>query len=166
VLRRRLLDPPAASVVYELTETGRELGRATVPLARWGARHFTSAARAPEESYRAEWWLVFLADSLNAQGRHERSAEYEFRVDGSVARLRIAEGHAEVLPGEGVSPADAVVRSDAATVAALIGERTTIAEAVAAGRVQADGEPESLASLLELLDSQLRSIVGGVGESS
>ena len=33
LITRRTLPPPAASKVYELTEAGRELGRATVPLA-------------------------------------------------------------------------------------------------------------------------------------
>jgi DNA-binding HxlR family transcriptional regulator len=35
---RRTLPPPAASKVYILTEDGRDLGRAIVPLAAWGVR--------------------------------------------------------------------------------------------------------------------------------
>ena len=38
VLRRRVLPPPAASTVYELTEWGQELEEVLVRLGRWGAR--------------------------------------------------------------------------------------------------------------------------------
>ncbi len=36
IVRRRELDPPAAAVVYELTEFGRGLERPMIELARWG----------------------------------------------------------------------------------------------------------------------------------
>ncbi|WP_435591671.1 winged helix-turn-helix transcriptional regulator [Nocardia sp. bgisy118] len=160
VLRRRLLDPPNVHVAYELTDIGRELGRAAVPLAMWGARHFTDAPRSAEESFRAEWWLVFLADSLNARQSPGLCAEYEFHVDDSVTRLRIADGHADVLSGTHDTPVDAVLHSDSATVAAVIGGRTTIADAFTAGRIQGEGDPEKLAYLLDLLNSQLRSMSG------
>ena len=38
VLQRRVLPPPAASTVYELTDWGRELDAVVVQLGRWGAR--------------------------------------------------------------------------------------------------------------------------------
>ncbi|MGW0637671.1 winged helix-turn-helix transcriptional regulator [Nocardia salmonicida] len=155
VVRRRLLDPPVASVVYELTTRGHELARAMVPLALWGARHFMSAERAPEESFRAEWALVFLADRLNSATPANLNAEYEFHIDDSVARLRVSDGEVDVVTGNGGTSADAVLRCDSATAAALAGGRTTLADAITAGLIQAEGQPESLAELLELLSSQL-----------
>lgn len=44
VIRRRLLPPPAASAVYELTESGSELGNIVYALDQWGANSLTSAA--------------------------------------------------------------------------------------------------------------------------
>ncbi|MFD9549283.1 winged helix-turn-helix transcriptional regulator [Nocardia salmonicida] len=155
VVRRRLLDPPVASVVYELTTRGHELARAMVPLALWGARHFMSAERAPEESFRAEWALVFLADRLNSATPANLNAEYEFHIDDSVARLRVSDGEVDVVTGNGGTSADAVLRCDSATAAALAGGRTTLADAITAGLIQAEGQPELLAELLELLSSQL-----------
>src|ERR1043166_7871758 len=38
VVRRRRLPPPAASVVYQLTETGRELEPIVLALGGWGLR--------------------------------------------------------------------------------------------------------------------------------
>ncbi|MFC9875811.1 winged helix-turn-helix transcriptional regulator [Nocardia salmonicida] len=155
VVRRRLLDPPVASVVYELTTRGHELARAMVPLALWGARHFMSAERAPEESFRAEWALVFLADRLNSATPANLNAEYEFHIDDSVARLRVSDGKVDVVTGNDGTSADAVLRCDSATAAALAGGRMTLADAIAAGLIQAEGQPESLAELLDLLSSQL-----------
>jgi DNA-binding HxlR family transcriptional regulator len=37
VVHRRLLPPPAASTVYELTESGHELDEIVVQLLQWGA---------------------------------------------------------------------------------------------------------------------------------
>lgn len=155
VVRRRLLDPPVASVVYELTTRGHELARAMVPLALWGARHFMDAGRAPEESFHAEWALVFLADRLNGATSANLNAEYEFHIDDSVARLRVRDGAVDVVEGKSATSADAVLRCDSATVAALAGARMTLTDALTDGLIQAEGQPESLAELLELLNSQL-----------
>jgi DNA-binding HxlR family transcriptional regulator len=54
VARRRLLPPPAGSVVYELTERGRELGRIVLALDEWGTRTRTAVAREPVRPGRRE----------------------------------------------------------------------------------------------------------------
>jgi DNA-binding HxlR family transcriptional regulator len=50
VVRRRLLPAPASSMVYELTDAGRELSRIVLKLERWGER---SAAAAPDATKRS-----------------------------------------------------------------------------------------------------------------
>jgi DNA-binding HxlR family transcriptional regulator len=44
VVRRRLLPPPASSMVYELTDGGRELSRIVLKLEQWGERSLAAAA--------------------------------------------------------------------------------------------------------------------------
>jgi hypothetical protein len=106
-----------------------------------------SETRKPEESYRAEWVLVFLTESLDPAASAGVSAGYRFHIDDSTARLRIADGHAT----DSAAPADADLRSDSATVAAIAGGRTTIADAIADGRLRADGDPGALGKLLPLV---------------
>ncbi|WP_063002671.1 winged helix-turn-helix transcriptional regulator [Nocardia mikamii] len=154
IARRRLGTPPAASVVYELTATGRELARAVIPLALWGARHYMSDESASGESYRPEWALVFLADDLDPATLAGVTADYDFHIDENTVRLRIADGHATVTAPE-EAPADAELTSDAATLAAIAGGRTTIGDAVTNGRLRAGGNPEALQTLLSILDTQL-----------
>src|SRR5438067_3219495 len=50
VVSREELRPPAARQVYELTEDGRRLAEATVPLIAWGAGRL--GRREPTESFR------------------------------------------------------------------------------------------------------------------
>src|SRR5437763_13541599 len=52
VIARRTLPPPAASVVYELTEYGRALEGPLLALGRWGAR--SMRAREPAQTLRSE----------------------------------------------------------------------------------------------------------------
>ncbi len=166
LVRRRLLEPPVAAVAYELTSAGRELARATIPLALWGARRFMGEQRPPTESFRAEWALVFLADGLDPATLRHTAAEYEFHIDDSIARMRIADGRADVVGGASEHPADVVLRSDAATVAAIAGGRLTIADAVTGRRIQADGDHESIQALVTLLETRLKSFLTQVDVQS
>lgn len=162
IARRRLGAPPAASVVYELTTTGRELARAVIPLALWGARHCMSDVSTTGESFRPEWALVFLADGLDPATLAGVTADYDFHIDESTVRLRIADGHATVTAAD-ATPADAELTSDAATFAAIAGGRTTISDAVTDGRLRAEGNPEALQTLLAILDTQLTNHLARTG---
>ncbi|WP_431958339.1 winged helix-turn-helix transcriptional regulator [Nocardia lijiangensis] len=165
LVRRRLLDPPVKAVAYELTVAGRELARAVIPLALWGARYFMGEQRPPTERFRAEWALVFLADSLEPAALRDITAEYEFHIDDSVVRMRIADGRARVVRGTSELPPAAVLQSDAVTVAAIAGGRVTVNDAITGGRIQAVGNPEALQTLLTLLDMQLESLRAQIDSS-
>ena len=165
VIRRRFLEPPAASVVYELTDMGRELARATVPLALWGARHLMTG-RTDDETFRPEWSLVFIADSLTSEALAGVTATYEFRIDDHVASLRVRDGQAEVVPGSVDAGADAFVTADSATIASVAGGRLAMDDAVVEGHIQLDGDPEALVTLAGLLEGALASFQAQVGPES
>lgn len=162
LVQRTLLDPPVSAVAYELTGIGRELGRALMPLALWGVRHFLREQRRPDQGFRAEWSLVFLADLLDPESLNT-NADYEFHIDDSTARLHIADGQAEVVAGAG--PADATLRTDSATVAAIAGGHLTIAAAATENRLHVEGDPEALQVLLVLLDAALERMDAVSGDS-
>jgi DNA-binding HxlR family transcriptional regulator len=52
VVRRRLLPPPASSMVYELTGGGRELSRIVLKLEQWGERSLAAVSDATKRSRR------------------------------------------------------------------------------------------------------------------
>lgn len=159
VIQRRLaLDQPGSTVLYELSESGRELASALLPLAVWGARHQMIDADVAEETFRAEWMLSFLAaDIRDATPADLEEAVYEFHIDDSTAHLRVRDGWASVRPGPSATPATVTVRAGARTVAALVGGIGTLDEAVEQGRIEATGDRRAIKALLAGVGKRLKS---------
>lgn len=153
--RRRVLPPPAASTVYELTDVGQELADAMVPLALWGARHHTADGRAATDHFHAEWSLQFLTRLLDDSRIGATTATYEFRVDDSAATLRIQEGRVHARPGRPEAGCDAIITTDAATMADIAGRRTDVRDALETGAATVEGDTDAMQLLLTLLITHL-----------
>lgn len=82
VVERRLLPPPAASKVYDLTEYGRELRPAMRELAVWGAR---SLGPPVDQEKLFEGWLANALDIVVAPVAP--AGRFEFRAGEEVASL-------------------------------------------------------------------------------
>ena len=98
VFQRRLLPPPAASAVYELTEYGRELESALLAFGRWGAR--SMGEQTPDKTARSEWFGVGLKAYFQpdaARGLHATIAMCF--ADGDLV-IRIDDGEIAVTSGE------------------------------------------------------------------
>lgn len=155
VARKLLLDQPSAAVAYELTETGRELAAAVIPLALWGARHLLDGADADKEVFRAEWALGFLAGRGDTDLPRDFDATYEFHIGDSVACLTIRDGRMSVTPGPAPQPTTVVVRSQADVIGAIAGRRTTVTDAVARGEMTVAGDPQALRVLTDLVERRV-----------
>lgn len=155
VTRRLALDQPGSAVVYELSDAGRELAAAVVPLAMWGARHQMKDADVDEEAFRAEWLLSFLAADVRRDGPHDLNAVYEFRIGDSVACLRLLDGRVTVTPGPPATTGDVTVRASAATVASIVGRKIDVHDALADGRLEVTGEPAAVAALVGVIEKRL-----------
>jgi DNA-binding HxlR family transcriptional regulator len=155
IVRRTLAaDQPSSTVLYELTDAGRELAEAMLPLAIWGARHQMDDADVNQESFRAEWALGFLVAGSDAVSP-EADGVYEFHVDDSVACLRVRDGRMSVRTGVCPTAADVVVRTTRKVVAAIAGQRTTITEAIADGKIDAEGDPVAAARFAAIVDERI-----------
>ncbi|MBF6063907.1 transcriptional regulator [Nocardia terpenica] len=150
LIARRRLPPPAASQVYELTSAGRDLAAALVPLALWGLRHRFDEPRRPDENYRAEWTLVFLAAVLDPAAVADLRVKVQFRLEDSAAVLAVDHGAVTVLPGETDHP-DAVITTDLSTVADLAARESTPDLAAIAERIAVDGNSTVVQHLFEAL---------------
>ena len=106
IVAKRILPPPAASRVYELTEYGHGLRPAIRELALWGARSLGPPSDG-EELFPG--WLANALDTVLAP--LAPSGRFEFRVGEEVASL--VDG--EVLDGPVEDP-DVVVEGDPAGV--------------------------------------------------
>jgi DNA-binding HxlR family transcriptional regulator/putative sterol carrier protein len=143
VVTGRRLPAPAASLVYELTDAGRELADALLPLVLWGARH-AMTTRDEAEVFRAEWPLLVLRAIASPEAG--RTDVYEFRIDDSVAHVRAVDGEFEVHTGPAQRP-DVVLSTDAATFVALGAGRVEIDDVVADGRLLVEGDSTVAARL-------------------
>jgi DNA-binding HxlR family transcriptional regulator len=151
LVHRAQLPPPAATTVYELTDAGRELREALLPLAVWGAQrlNFTDASR----HRRADWLLL----SLRARFRPEHAVDvddtYAFRIEGEEFHVRVRDGEVDVRRGPAAKDADVVIDTDMATLYELGLGRMTAADAVSRKRATVTGSDEALARAVLILGS-------------
>lgn len=112
---RRTLPPPAGSKVYELTEDGRDLARAIIPLAAWGVRILAASRRKRSEAFRPAWGLLFLSETFDASSARGVHDTYEFHIDNSVISVIVDDGEMQVIEGRIGRPVDVEVHVDATT---------------------------------------------------
>ena len=143
VIRQRDLPPPARVRLYELTDWGRELEPVVLHLGRWGDRApLPDGARAGLDSLLLA--IQAAADPARVSGRYElRVDDSTFTVDGSSGSVRIRRGTAD--------RPDATVTTDGGTFRAVIFGQLPIADAVRAGGLRLDGDPDATSRLTDLL---------------
>ena len=140
ILRRRDLAPPAARRVYELTDDGRDLAQAMLPLAAWGVRRL--GKRQPGQEYRAHWAAVAMAGFANRAAARDVHDTYQFVVDEEPFYFHVDDGRIELHDGL-ADVADVTITTDDETWAAMALGDTDAAEATAAGRVVVTGSTEA-----------------------
>jgi DNA-binding HxlR family transcriptional regulator len=136
VVRRKQLEPPAASWVYELTEYGRGLREVLHVLAHWGARSLSPpVARNPETG-----WLrgaLCIALPSDCAGRR-----LEFRIGDERASLA-----GDTVVEGGIDDPDAVIVGDAPGFYRLLVERDF-------NGVSIEGDVEVVRSVLAALPAR------------
>ncbi len=138
VVEKRKLPPPAASMVYELTEYGAGLNEALYALARWGARSLGPPG--PDDELYPEWGVNAFPALFNAEEARGLTETYVLKIDGDVFTARIENGSLEASMG-GAADADVVVELDMETFFALTGGELEPRDAVRCGRARVDGDP-------------------------
>ncbi len=147
---RRYLEPPAASNVFELTESGRALEPAVFELIRWGAR-FLYPARETERR-EPQWAGLVLRAYARTSRAPRRSFEIRLQEGGHTATFYVR-GTAK---GTAVSeePSDCDVRFSASidTLFGLGSGRLSAHDAVSQGLIVGEGRTEYLADFPQLFD--------------
>lgn len=147
IVERRTLPPPAASVVYELTDAGRGLTPVLRELAKWGMQFL---GKRKGEAFRIEW----LAHWLHVMFRPERAAGttlvLQFESGGEAIHARVADGTLETRLGPAENP-DVVVAGDMTTLALASHDRAAADDALAKGRMKVTGAKKDVKRMLEVL---------------
>jgi DNA-binding HxlR family transcriptional regulator len=138
VIRRRRLDPPAASWVYELTDYGAGLREVLHVLGHWGAR----SLRPPDLTDLEPGWLHGALRIALPAARGER--RIEFRIGGEVASV-VGDG---IVEGSIEDP-DAIVSGDPPGFYCLMVDRDIDA-------VSIEGRSETIREMLAALPAEQR----------
>jgi DNA-binding HxlR family transcriptional regulator len=149
VVRRAILPPPAASKVYELTEWGAELAPVLIALGRWGSRA-PLPGQVPPLGVDAA--VVGLQTTFDPEAAAWVDAVYELALEDQVFTLEVAAGRLEVTRGHapaGVRPA-ASIRTDTATLAAVVWHGHPLPDAVRDGAMRVAGDLEAAADFAAL----------------
>lgn len=145
VIHRRVLAPPAASTVYELTERGRALEPVLDALGEWGAgepRPFDGLVSAASV-------LLFLRGSARAHPNPPK-ATYRISLDERVWTISSRGRRLVVRPGEPAGVPDADLRTDPGTLNDLLLDPGGLDAAVESGTIEFDGDMSALRRLLEV----------------
>jgi DNA-binding HxlR family transcriptional regulator len=144
VVRRRVLPPPAACSVYELTDRGRELEPLLNALGEWGSAEPRSAS----SSLTATSVLLFLRGS--ARAHHSSPTDtYRLQLGDRVWTVSTESGQLEIKAEDPAAPA-ASLRTDPETLNALLLDPDGLDTAIAAGAVHIEGRLSSLRRLLRV----------------
>jgi DNA-binding HxlR family transcriptional regulator len=148
LVKRRVLLPPAASVVYELTPLGYSLEKSLLELGKWGSQfvppkdedhrylHLGSYALTPMTFFRAE----------KAQGINE---SYELHVDNEVIHFRIQAGDISVHQGEMQHPTVTLYAS-MQTYMEMLGRKMDAAFALKHRLIRVEGDLSALQRFFEI----------------
>jgi DNA-binding HxlR family transcriptional regulator/putative sterol carrier protein len=156
VVMRRELPPPAARQVYELTDDGRDLAEAMLPLVAWGARRL--GTRKPGESFRPHWAALAMAAFADRDAARGVTETYEYRVGGLVFHFTVDDGSIQLHQGPAEDPA-ITVTTDEETWARLATGEIESSSASAAGALAITGDPEAAVRLRKIL-SRRRVLAG------
>jgi DNA-binding HxlR family transcriptional regulator len=110
IIARRVLPPPAASTVYELTEYGRELEPIMLRFGAWGAR--TMGELGPDRSFHPEWLMVALKAMFRPDAAEGVDATIAIVFADGAFTVRLADGSLEVSAGRPAA-ADLTLQTDA-----------------------------------------------------
>jgi len=146
VVRRRKLPPPAASLVYELTDRGRDLEPIVLALGRWGSRAPFPPGAVPLGVDAMMLALQTLFDPSAAAGLN---ASYEVRLGEHQFLAQVRDGRLELARASAPNP-DAIVETDPATLSAVLWHGRPLADAQRAGALKIAGSQSAVERFLTL----------------
>jgi DNA-binding HxlR family transcriptional regulator len=163
VVARRELPPPAARQVYELTDDGRDLADAIIPVIAWGARRL--GERKPTETFHPRWAAVGMsrfADRDAAKGVRE---SYQYLVGDSAFYFSVDDGSIEVHDGRAPAPA-VTLTTDEETLAAIASGTIAASSAARSGALAVTGDRQAAKRLEKIfghntLLAQAEATLGG-----
>jgi DNA-binding HxlR family transcriptional regulator len=142
-IRRRVLPPPAASKVYELTRRGHDLEPVLQSLAVWGTDLLTE--RRDGDAFQARWLSLQLRGRFRPDHAEGVRLTIRFVVDGDTLSAVIDAGHLTILEHDTDDPDVTITGSPEALTAAIATQDTAPSD------VHVEGRPTDVRTMLRVL---------------
>ena len=153
LLRRDVLEPPAASTVYELTDDGLALEPTIWELVRWGAR-FLLPAR-PDDKVEPDWVRLALVACARRSRAPRRSFELRIPDGRREMVVHVAGGPRGTSVTLGRRPADLTITADPAAILGLMSGVFRPLDALGQTRIRARGDLTALSIFPQLFEMTL-----------
>jgi DNA-binding HxlR family transcriptional regulator len=147
LVSRRILPPPAASIVYELTEDALGLAGILAAMANWGMSLLGRPGHDDQVNGR---WLVLGLAVTTKDAQAVPDGTYELRIDDDILDIRAIDGHLQPSQGPLPGPA-ATITMSADTLAAIASGELDIPSSRATRLITVEGDSASAHRLLEAL---------------
>jgi DNA-binding HxlR family transcriptional regulator/putative sterol carrier protein len=147
IITRKELPPPAARQVYELTDDGRDLATAMVPLLAWGARRIGD--RKPGESFHPRWPAVAMAGLADREAAKGVRDTYQFLIGDSAFYFTVDDGSIELHDGQAEDPS-VTWTTDEETWADLASGEIRFSSAAGTGALTVSGTPQAAKRLRKI----------------
>ena len=147
LVARRVLPPPAASTVYELTDLGRRLEPVLHELGRFGLELL---GKRRGEAFRIHWLELPVRTMFRADRAQGVSMVVQFESDREAFHAVIENGTLRTVTGTNDDP-DVVFAGDVETLARASKEKSAAEEAVAKGKLKMRGTKKDIVKVLEML---------------
>jgi DNA-binding HxlR family transcriptional regulator len=148
MLRRRVLPPPAASSVYELTALGQALEKTLLELGKWGSQ-FVPASPEGATVLHVSSYALTLKTFFRPEQAHGLSETYELHIGAEILQVQIMDAELHVQQGEALK-ADMVLHTDMPSYLGLLSGEIELDEAVEKGLIRIEGDPEALRHFLNV----------------
>lgn len=147
LIERRVLPPPAASTVYDLTPLGHGLEPTIRELARWG---FHLMGKRKGEAFRIQWAAIWFRIMFRPERAAGPPLIVQFEINGEAVHARIADGAMQTQVGAAAKP-DVVIAGDVATLKRAGHDREFAKEARTKGQMRVIGTKENIKRALYIL---------------
>lgn len=148
IIRRRVLPPPAASTVYELTPLGMGLENVLLELGRWGCQ-FMPPMDEKTELLRLSSYALTPMTFFRAEEAGDLDETYTLYIDDEVLQFHIHNGKIDVRQTE-MREADVKLRAPIKVYMGMLAGAIQIEDALADGLIQVEGDVEALRRFLTL----------------
>jgi DNA-binding HxlR family transcriptional regulator len=151
LVEQRRLPPPAASTVYELTDSGMALEETMTALGRWGSRF--GRERASSDARNAEWLLAMMRSLFRPDASVGIHETYVLRFGDDVVTAEIADGELR-LSLHAASEASAVLLLDGSAFVDVAIGKIAVDDSLANGVLRVEGSRRNVDSLFAVFGAE------------